>query len=144
MKNAKPLNIKNKSVYHMLTPSEICKQVLKLDRSIRFAGIADKMGKIMAAGYREGTVPLLTTNELEAETMKAVLRMKTHEDVESKIGKPIYTYALYKKVRRASIELGDTHQFSLLMISFDIKSDHEAIILDKILPFVKRKFYRAP
>ena len=78
---------------------------------------------------------------MESYTIKAVLRMKTREDYESELGKIIYTYALYEKVKRASIAL-DSASYSLLMVSFDTASDHEAIILDKILPILKRQRLR--
>ena len=115
----------------------LCSEILKLDPSIRFAGIANKMGRLAAAVFRKGVQPLLTKEELEGNTINATLRMKTREDYESKLGKTVYTYALYEKVKRASIAL-DSANYSLLMVSFDIGSEHEAIILKKILPTIKR------
>jgi hypothetical protein len=40
-----------------LHPKDICRQILLADRTIRFAGIADKMGKIVASELREGVKP---------------------------------------------------------------------------------------
>lgn len=116
---------------------DLCSKILKLDASIRFAGIANNMGRLVAARFREGLQPLLTREELEGNVMRAVLRMKTREDYESKLGKTVYTYALYEKVKRASIAL-DSNAYSLLMVSFDTGTDHESIILDRILPAIKR------
>ena len=81
---------------------EICNQVLRLDKSIRFAGIANNMGTLIAYKLREGVVPLLNEEELQNDIMKAVLRMKTREDYESKLGDVIYTFALYKNSARPS------------------------------------------
>src|SRR5918992_4830812 len=44
---------------------EICNQVLQLDKSIRFAGIANNMGTLLAYKLREGLVPLLNEEELK-------------------------------------------------------------------------------
>ncbi|MDQ3947577.1 MAG: hypothetical protein M3218_00455 [Thermoproteota archaeon] len=44
---------------------EICNKVLQLDKSIRFAGIANNMGTLIAYKIREGLVPLLNEEELE-------------------------------------------------------------------------------
>ena len=88
---------------------EICNKVLQLDKSIRFAGIANNMGTLIAYKLREGLVPLLNEEELENNMMKTVLRMKTREDYESKLGDVIYTFALYKRVKRATIPLGGHH-----------------------------------
>jgi hypothetical protein len=115
----------------------VCSEILKLDKSIRFAGIANKMGRLVSAKFRNGLRPLLTTEELESNVMKATLRMKTREDHESKLGRTIYTFGLYEKVKRASIPL-DGNDYSLLMVSFDIEADHESIILKWILPFIRQ------
>jgi hypothetical protein len=116
---------------------EICNQVLRLDKSIRFAGIANNMGTLIAYKLREGVVPLLNEEELQNDIMKAVLRMKTREDYESKLGDVIYTFALYKKVKRASIPL-DHPDLAVLTVSFDMASDQDSIIIDKILPVLKQ------
>lgn len=97
------------------------------------------MGTLVAYAFRQGIKPhILNEQELQSSMINAVLRMKTREDYESKLGDVIYTFTLYKKVKRASIPL--THSnFALLLVSFDIVADHEHIILDKILPAIKRR-----
>jgi hypothetical protein len=115
----------------------ICNEILELDSSIRFVGIANKMGKLVAAEFKRGVEALLTKEEIEANIISAVLRMKTREDYEQKLGKTIYTFALYEKVKRASIALYQ-EDYSLLMVSFDVSADHESIILQKILPKIKK------
>lgn len=116
---------------------DICKQILTLDDSIRFSGIANRMGRIVASVFREGVMPLLTDEEVEGSAITSVLRMKTREDYEEKLGKAIYTFTLYEKVKRASVSLnhGD---YVLLFVSFDRNAQHEEIILGKILPVLKK------
>jgi hypothetical protein len=121
----------------MHNEEKICNEILELDSSIRFAGIANKMGKLVAAQFSQGVEALLTREEIEANIINAVLRMKTRQDYEQKLGKTIYTFALYEKVKRASIAL-DQGDYSLLMVSFDVSADHESIILHKILPRIKQ------
>ena len=116
---------------------EVCNQVLQLDKSIRFAGIANNMGTLIAYKSREGLVPLLNEEELQNSTMKTVLRMKTREDYEPKLGDVIYTFALYKRVKRASIPL-DHPDWAVLTVSFDMAADQDSIIMDKILPILKQ------
>jgi hypothetical protein len=120
---------------------EICNRVLMLDKSIRFAGIANNMGTLIAYKLREGLVPLLNEEELQNNIMKTVLRMKIREDHESKLGDVIYTFALYKRVKRASIPLDDSHHpdLAVLTVSFDMVADHDTIIMDKILPVLKQR-----
>jgi hypothetical protein len=115
----------------------ICNQVLQLDKSIRFAGIGNNMGTLIAYKLREGLVPLLNEEELQDNIMKTVLRMKTREDYESKLGDVIYTFALYKRVKRATIPL-DHPDLAVLTVSFDMAADQDSIIMDKILPVLKQ------
>ena len=117
---------------------EICNQVLQLDKSIRFAGIANKLGTLIAYKLREGLVPLLNEEEIQNSIMKTVLRMKTREDYESKLGDVIYTFALYKRVKRASIPL-DHPDLAVLTVSFDMAANQDSIIMDKILPVLKKR-----
>ena len=116
---------------------EICNQVLQLDKSIRFVGIGNNMGTLIAYKLREGIVPLLNEEDLQNSTMKTVLRMKTREDYESKLGDVIYTFALYKRVKRASIPLNHP-DLAVLTVSFDMAADQDSIIMDKILPVLKQ------
>ena len=118
--------------------NSICSQVVSLDRSVRFAGIVNKMGKVVAHKFREGVIPVLSFQELEASAMGSVLRMKTREDSESKLGKAIYTFTLYEKVKRASIPIqwGDC---VLAIVSFENEAEHERIILTRILPLLRKE-----
>jgi hypothetical protein len=116
---------------------EICNQVLQLDKSIRFAGVANNMGTLIAYKLRKGLIPLLNEEELQNSIMKTVLRMKTREDYEPKLGGVIYTFALYKRVKRATIPL-DHPDLAVLTVSFDMAADQDSIIVDKILPVLKQ------
>jgi hypothetical protein len=116
---------------------DICNQVLQLDKSIRFAGIANNMGTLIAYKLRKGLVPLLNEEDLQNNIMKTVLRMKIREDYESKLGDVIYTFALYKRVKRASIPL-DHPDLAVLTVSFDMVANQDSIIMDKILPLLKQ------
>ena len=116
----------------------LCKQIIELDSTIRFAGIPNKFGKQIVVEYRKGLAPLLTDSESELYAIESVIRMNTRKDYESKLGKPIYSYTLYEKIKRTTISL-DNNDYPILMISFDRDADHESIILNKIIPFVKNE-----
>ncbi|MGC2428949.1 MAG: hypothetical protein WA421_18085 [Nitrososphaeraceae archaeon] len=120
---------------------EFCKQILQLDNSIRFAGIANMKGKLVAEAYREGLVPLLTKQETELSALQAIVKMATRESLEEKkLGKTIYASALYDKIKRATIPLrGEIICDYILLVSFDLEAEHESIILNKILPLVKSR-----
>ena len=121
--------------------SSICDQVLHSDTSITFVGIPNKMGKLAVLRYRDGLVPIITEQEIEILAIESVLRMNTRKDFESKFGRPIYSFTLYEKVKRATITLQDNNseEYPILMVSFDREADHDSIIMNKILPIIKER-----
>jgi hypothetical protein len=116
----------------------LCNQILESDRSIRFVGIPNKMGREIVSSFRNNVTLLLTPQEIEMFAIESVLRMNTRKDFESKLGKPIYSFTLYEKVKRATITL-ESEEYPILMVSFEIKADHEHIIMDKILPIIRKE-----
>jgi hypothetical protein len=113
----------------------LCNDILESDRSIRFVGISDKMGKQIISSYRAELVPLLTPSEIEMYVIESILRMKTRKDFELKLGKPIYTFTLYQKIKRVTITL-ENNEYPILMASFDLEADHDNIITNNILPLI--------
>ena len=116
---------------------DFCLKILEVDKDIRFAAIVDNLGQIAAAEYREGVLPLLSKQELELSVMQEAMRMATRKGMETDLGELIYTFSLYEKVKRATIPLINLVDH-ILVVSFDIKADHESIILKKILPHLQK------
>ncbi len=116
-------------------PKDLCKQILALDSTIRFAGIGSSAGKIVMMEYRKGLAPFISKQELELSVMQSAIRMSARKLLEPKIGKTIYACALYEKVKRATIPIISNY---ILMTSFDLDANHDSIILKKILPLVKK------
>ena len=113
----------------------LCNRILESDRYIRFVGISNKMGNQILSYYRSGLTPLLTPQEIEMYALQSVLRMNTRKDYESKLGKPNYSFTLYQKLKRVTIN----KEHPILLASFDIKADHENIIVNKILPLINEE-----
>ena len=115
---------------------EFCELILGLDKSIRFVGIATLNGAILAVKYRANLIPLLTREETASSIKNSVWRMASRRVLEKKRGKALYVVATYEKLKRATIPVGQDGQ-SVLIISFDIGSDAESIIRNKILKTIK-------
>ena len=113
----------------------LCSRIIESDKTIRFVGIVNKMGNPLISRYRSGLTPLLTPSEIEMYAMQTVLRMNTRKDYELKLGKPIYSFTLYEKIKRVSITL-ENKEYPILMASFDLEADHDNIIVNKILPLI--------
>jgi hypothetical protein len=90
-------------------------------------GVSNKMGKQIISSYRPGLNPLLTPYEIEMYAIESVLRMKTRKDFESKLGKPIYAFTLYQKLKRVTVPM-ENEEYPIIMVSFDLESDHDNII----------------
>ena len=115
---------------------EFCQLILGLDESIRFVGIATLNGAILAMKYRANLIPLLTQEETAWSIKHSLWRMESRRVLEEKLGKTLYVVANYEKLKRATIPVGQDGQ-SILIVSFDIESDAESIIRNKILTIIK-------
>jgi hypothetical protein len=79
-----------------------------------------------------------STSKIEMYAMQSVLRMNTRKDFELKLGKPLYSFTLYQKVKRVTIDL-ESKEYPILMASFDVEADHDNIIINKILPLINEE-----
>ena len=128
---------------------EFCDKVIALDKSIRFAGIADGDGHLVATAERKGLKPLLTPEERAQYAITT--RQYTRLRWEYMLGKINYATSNYAKLVRATIPIADENSrlFYVLLLSFDVeagRSVHE-IIMEKIIPLVRKntdKFLRIP
>src|ERR671925_1020569 len=84
---------------------KFCEGIISKDSSIRFVGVANRMGKLIEAAYREGLQPLMNRQETEHYTIQTVLRASTRETFENKIGKQRYALAVYEKLIRATVPI---------------------------------------
>jgi hypothetical protein len=134
-----------------------CKGIIAKDSSIRFAGIANQMGNLIEAAYREGLQPLMDKQETEHYTIQTVLRASTRETFENKIGKQRYAVAVYEKLIRATVPIiiisrqdnkdekqkkrqqqkEQDFKWLYLLVSFDSGSDVISIVENKILPLIE-------
>jgi hypothetical protein len=124
---------------------KFCDQVISLDSSIRFAGIADEDGKILAVSERKGLKPLLTPEERAQYAITAATRQYTRLRWEYLLGKIYYASSHYASLIRATIPItNDNSKLSyVLLLSFDVGTEnfHE-IIMKKIIPLVKKNTTR--
>ena len=116
-----------------------CKQILNRDYFIRSARIVDNVGHLIAAAYRQGLVPLLTSEESSRAAAQAAIRIATRNTFKSKIGEIQYSISRYTNLVRATVPIKDgTNKIKfLLLLTFDIDAEADSILLKKILPFIE-------
>ncbi len=122
-----------------MQPDEFLGKVLALDKSIRFAGIADARGTKTHHRYKEGLKPLLSSEETNKSMLQAVLRNGMRNTLEDKLGQCRYVLAVYDKVKRVTVPLHApaVTERGILMISLEHNSDHDNILAKRILPFLE-------
>ncbi|MFQ5970150.1 MAG: hypothetical protein ACE5J2_06640 [Nitrososphaerales archaeon] len=116
---------------------DFCKQILELHKTIVFAGVVDNVGILVMAEYKNGLIRSLSRQELESSILQETVRMAAGKGMETNLGKLVYTFSLYEKVKRATIRLSNPVDHMLVLL-FDIKAEHESIILKKILPHLQK------
>lgn len=120
----------------MWTYEEFCANIMVLDNSIRFVGIADQQGRIFATAYRPGLDPLLSKEEAEESIKDAVVRFRINPSLEGKIGRIVYAFTVYEKLKRATLCF---HKKDILVITFDVDANHEYVLREKVLPLLRDK-----
>lgn len=123
--------------------NNLCKEILQLDNSIRFAGIANNLGSLVATAYRNGLTPLMDKQETSHYAIQAVLRATTREDFESKIGRMEYSIGKYERLIRATIPIRlsgkeDESKFYYFLLSFDLNSNVIDVIENRVMPFIQK------
>jgi hypothetical protein len=120
---------------------EICDKVIAVDSSIRFIGIADGHGSLLATSERKGLKPLLNKEETEQYAITAATRQYTRIRWQPLLGKIDYTCSHYDKLLRVTIPLTDkdNHLSYVIIFTFDVETDNfHQIIMKKIVPLIRK------
>lgn len=118
---------------------EICNKVISINSTIRFAGIADEDGELLAFTERKELTPLLTPEERAQYAITAATRQYTRLRWESHLGKINYASSHYAKLIRATIPITDENNrlAYVLLMSFDVgTTDFHNIIMKHVIPLV--------
>ena len=120
---------------------QFCDKVISLDSSIRFVGIADGHGALLATSERKGLKPLLNAEETAQYAITAATRQYTRIRWQPLLGKIDYTCSHYDKLLRATIPITDkdNHLSYVIIFTFDVQTDNfHQIIMGKIVPLIRK------
>jgi len=93
----------------------ILENIMHTDKHVRYATIADIDGNELKTRVREGIEPFLNAQETKDTLNYAAKAWKTRKTFEPKVGKGQYVLAVYEKLRRLTMPLGDKY---LLMVTW--------------------------
>jgi hypothetical protein len=125
----------------------MCNEILNLNKSLRFVGVANNLGTLLATSYRKGLTPFMTSEETKHYALQAVLRAAIREDFVSKLGKLKHSIGTYDRLIRATVPVvtEETSQAKFfLLLSFDVGTDVKDIIENELLSYIdkNRKIFK--
>jgi hypothetical protein len=121
--------------------TRLCEEIIALNKSIRFVGLANHLGTLLTTSYRNGLIPLMTREEAKHYALQAVLRAAIREDFVSKLGRLKHSIGTYDKLIRATVPIMTEDNLQakfFLLLSFDIGTDVRAIIENELLPYIDK------
>ena len=108
----------------------LCDNVFSLSPSIRFAGVINKMGRLIAGGMRHGLESLENKDDSLKLFVQFALRSRLRTDYDYVFGKSIYNFTEREKIKLASFPLDDNLILRISMVKEEKNHDQ---IIQKIL-----------
>ncbi len=99
-----------------------CKKLLQ-DDEIRFAGIINRMGRLVAGGFKDGVAPLEDEEDRRKMYMELILRVSMRSEFDYSLGKVKYTASRREKAVVMSFPLDN----NVLLVSAE-----PDIVIDKM------------
>ena len=112
----------------------LCDSVFSLSPSIRFAGVINKMGRLIAGGMRYGLESLENKDDSLKLFVQFALRSRLRKDYDYVFGKSIYNFTEREKIKLASFPLDDN---LILRVSIVKEEKNHAQIIQKILEAIQ-------
>ena len=103
---------------------KLCDRIFALDKTVRFAGVIDKMGNLVAGGMRKGVEPLEPKEDRRKLYLEFALRNAMRQDFDPEYGRVIYTLSEREKIKITSFPMEEY----LVLVSIDKKAAHDKII----------------
>jgi hypothetical protein len=119
--------------HHTDTLEKLCNDIFALNYNIRFAGVIDTMGKLVAGGMRHGLKSMEDNENSQKLYVEFALRSIMREEFDEKFGKTIYSFSEREKIKLASFPLDDHH---ILRVSIEKEESHRNQIIENILEII--------
>ncbi len=106
----------------------LCKKVMDLDPKIRFAGIINDNGRLVAGGMREGMKSLTSSKDREMMFMELSLRVKMRKEFDKQLGTVKFTMSYRENCIIMSFPLEDNILYVSANTSLDFKKNSLTIL----------------
>jgi hypothetical protein len=111
---------------------KLCNTIFAVDEGIRFVGIIEKMGKLVAGGMRKGVTPLEADEDKQKLYLEFALRNAMRHDFDPEFGKVVYAFSEREKIKFATFPFAE----NLVLISIEKNTPH-APIIDAVLKVLR-------
>lgn len=109
----------------MLDKDELCKQVMDLDSKIRFTGLLNENGRLIAGGMRPGYRSLEDSKDDEMLYMELVLRARMRKEFDKVLG---------------PVKFAMSYRDRLIIMSFPVEGNILLLSVEKDIDFSKLPF----
>jgi len=111
--------------------AKVCDSVLAVDSKIRFAGIINERGRLVAGGMRANVEPLESEKDDEMIFMELALRVKMRKEFDKQLGCVNFAMASRERALAISVPLGE----DILYIVSEPDTDY-GVLPKKILEII--------
>jgi len=113
--------------------SKICNSVYVLDPKIRFAGVINERGRLVAGGMKENVEPLENEKDDEMIFMELALRVKMRKEFDKQLGSVNFAMASRERALAISVIIND----DILYVVSEPDTDY-GVLPKKILEIIQK------
>jgi hypothetical protein len=111
----------------------LCDAIFALNPNIRFAGVVNNMGTLVAGGMRQSVKSMEHKGDSSKLYLESALRSEMRKDFDKEFGKTIYSFSEREKIKVASFPL---HNDNLLRVSIEKQEQSHEKIIENILKII--------
>lgn len=111
--------------------AKICNSIFAIDQKIRFVGVINERGRLVAGGMKENVEPLESEKDDEMIFMELALRVKMRKEFDKQLGQVNFAMASRQRALAISVIIND----DILYIVSEPDSDY-GLLPKKILEII--------
>lgn len=104
---------------------DLTKKILDLDSQVRFAGVANNKGELVAGGQKEDVEKLLAEDDVKMSIHYAIQKRDLYTNLAYKIGNETSSITEYEKVTMITVPINSSELF---LVSTEPRADYLKII----------------
>jgi hypothetical protein len=121
------------STHHNNKLQNLCDAIFALNPNIRFAGVVNNMGTLVAGGMRQNVKSMEDKGDSSKLYLESALRSEMRKDFDTEFGKTIYSFSEREKIKIASFPLQNDN---LLRVSIEKQEQSHEKIIENILKII--------